>query len=1617
MNGIQVELRPILDEFLRNEASFYAHTRLNFISEQMNRLKPEIALLNPMVGNRKMQPLEDRMDRLSLESKSLNIQYKLDRMDDLATKALDLETDGSNAINEMGLVMVKVQETIKDVLDISEALGSGITPDLLRTSIKASEDLLESMMGIDFLPTRSKTVEELDMARTLMNNVTVWSAPVDLFQKSVMGTIERLDMLEEKIFDMDTQTKTAAQHIREANEINFRNKEPQASKKIEMINNIEEEIREKQTLGDDLVSQSEGFTETARESYDDVRSKNDDIKTKIDDFDKRIATYSEETDVLFDLKRQAAEKAEELTNNANELERVAQQSQSPAEAAIHAATAYENILAAVETSEIAANDALKDAKAAAEMSDGVQLKAKNSMIRIEETSYGANGASNLPYIVRDELSPKLISSKAGIEYLTGRNKETKQNLEETNNKLEKLDDLRNNITETKKYSEDSLKDGIDVLASIKARANQISSKKKIADVVRDSNSELELAKTNVKKTLNEYESKSERSKREANQENNISNRLQKLQDRKAIIEATGNINADLLKSIKEKVGQARKLLGTITKPSVSFKRGSTLEVKNPDNLESLATKTDISFYVSGVGVAANDTMSTDGKKDTRAFLFYLGNLEGTRQKVSQVLTDDYMAIQVGTEGSVSLTMDLGSGPLTLTSTQPLKSTEWSQVEVNRVGRNVDLVVRTEAGRGEITEDVVSGTFPLLNKEGKPFLSGSVFNLHPDLSRIFVGGFPTEDTPVQEAVRATDMTGKIEGLKIGGKEVGLWNYKAATLIEGANTRNKFLPTENNEMRFEGDGYVRLDPVEYYLEMTEKNMVQFKFKAEALNGLMFLAGSVENGFIALKLDGGKVVFSYKIGSDGDLVNVESYVVDLGVFYIVRAERDGRGGYLYLNGQLVGQGASQQYNLALVSVTDLLFGGYPGTDYQTTGYNFQDTGFTGCIHSASIAKDQINMSPESNVTNVNMYPSCEKEVQNTLSFNPGSPGYVQLDSQEVNGSITVSFMFKTSAPQGLLFYMKDRDVNEFGDHFSYLSLSMLDGALYLYAFPDIRIVTKDPQTQQFVTFNDNNWHLASITVIEEPRKTIFLQIDDFFEANSGQKENLPPLRGTEYETYFGGISEDLRLRLQPDVTKNDGPFIGCIKDAIVMEEYVDFQESPSITGARLGECGTGGQVIDRVPTTTETSVTTDDPEETSEPEYNIIDLFPDANYGSEPQTEGRCGLPSSPALDPDLNIESGFRFGVKTGSYVEYQKKNLQEMVGEKSRFKIDFKTTHTDGLIFFMAGETGKKDFMALYLKNGKLVYSFDLGSGKSNLATEDPVNDGKWHTAEFSRVKSNGKLVLDSIEVKVEEYNRRSGGATTSLEVKPNIWLGGLNETYRSDENIRMSIMNGARGDVPGYVGCLRNLKYEVTKNGKRRMRGLGTKWTKNNLVIPCSDKVESGFFFGPKGGRIRAQRKFRVGLDFDITMKIKPRNMTGILVAVRGRRDYLILHMKDGYIEFQVDNGRGAIVAKYEPKNDKYEFCNGEWHEIHAVKAKNVVTLAVDKVFAQPGIGVPGVSSTDTNNPIFLGGHPRPGKFKLSRDEVSYSGCMKDVVIESNPVEITPDMIVGDIHSHVCPTI
>lgn len=74
-------------------------------------------------------------------------------------------------------------------------------------------------------------------------------------------------------------------------------------------------------------------------------------------------------------------------------------------------------------------------------------------------------------------------------------------------------------------------------------------------------------------------------------------------------------------------------------------------------------------------------------------------------------------------------------------------------------------------------------------------------------------------------------------------------------------------------------------------------------------------------------------------------------------------------------------------------------------------------------------------------------------------------------------------------------------------------------------------------------------------------------------------------------------------------------------------------------------------------------------------------------------------------------------------------------------------------------------------------------------------------------------------------------------------------------------------------------------------------------------------------------KRFSVGRVFEMTMEIKPRSINGVITSVHGRRDFVLLQLRNGSLELSVDNGKGIITATYEPSSP-WSFCDGKWHSV-----------------------------------------------------------------------------------------
>ncbi|KAM6434636.1 basement membrane-specific heparan sulfate proteoglycan core protein isoform 6-T6 [Liasis olivaceus] len=109
-----------------------------------------------------------------------------------------------------------------------------------------------------------------------------------------------------------------------------------------------------------------------------------------------------------------------------------------------------------------------------------------------------------------------------------------------------------------------------------------------------------------------------------------------------------------------------------------------------------------------------------------------------------------------------------------------------------------------------------------------------------------------------------------------------------------------------------------------------------------------------------------------------------------------------------------------------------------------------------------------------------------------------------------------------------------------------------------------------------------------------------------------------------------------------------------------------------------------------------------------------------------------------------------------------------------------------------GEPGKgKDFISLGLKDGHLLFSYQLGSGEANIRSEDPVDDGEWHRVTAVREGKRGFLQVDGEEAVTGE----SSGRNVMVNTKGRIYIGGAPE---------VQTLTAAKY-ASGITGCIKNV--------------------------------------------------------------------------------------------------------------------------------------------------------------------------------------------------------------------
>lgn len=165
---------------------------------------------------------------------------------------------------------------------------------------------------------------------------------------------------------------------------------------------------------------------------------------------------------------------------------------------------------------------------------------------------------------------------------------------------------------------------------------------------------------------------------------------------------------------------------------------------------------------------------------------------------------------------------------------------------------------------------------------------------------------------------------------------------------------------------------------------------------------------------------------------------------------------------------------------------------------------------------------------------------------------PGYVRWQNFMSDG-LQVNLKFKTLASDGLIFYAINRDGNVATSY-----LSLVDGQLMFNSQgEEVRTSPSD------VKFNDNEWHVVTAT---HDQSALSLDIDD---TKSYITDSTPSSLHFLYgNLYIGGLPSNLN----PDSTIV--PFVGCIGDATLNGEIINFANTTEKPHAFLGKCKGGDQ-----------------------------------------------------------------------------------------------------------------------------------------------------------------------------------------------------------------------------------------------------------------------------------------------------------------------------------------------------------------------------------------------------------------------------------------------------------
>ncbi|XP_066096102.1 pikachurin isoform X2 [Saccopteryx bilineata] len=590
------------------------------------------------------------------------------------------------------------------------------------------------------------------------------------------------------------------------------------------------------------------------------------------------------------------------------------------------------------------------------------------------------------------------------------------------------------------------------------------------------------------------------------------------------------------------------------------------------------------------------------------------------------------------------------------------------------------------------------------------------------------------------------------------------------------------------QFFGHSYVTFEPLK---NSHQAFQITLEFRAEAEDGLLLFCGenAHERGdFMSLALIRRSLQFRFNCGT-GVAIIISENKVKLGAWHTVMLYRDGPNGLLQLSNNTPVTGQSQGQYSKITFRTPLYLGGAPST-YWLVRATGTDRGFQGCVQLLMVNGERIDMRPwplGRALSGADVGECSSGICDETSCINGGTCTAVRADSYiclcplgfkgrhcEDAFTLTIpqfreslrsyaatpwpleprhylSFMefeitFRPDSGDGVLLYSYDTGSKDF------LSIGMAGGHVE-FRF-DCGSGTAVLRSEDPLALG--HWHELHVS---RTAKNGILQVDKQ-KVVEGMAQGGFTQINCDTDIFIGGVPNYDEVKNKSGILK---PFSGSIQKITLNDRTIhvkhDFTRGVNVENAAhpcvVGPCAHGGSC--------------------------------------RPRKEGyECDCPLG---FEGLHCQKAITETIETPqfigrSYLTYDNPDILKRVsGSRSNVFMRFKTTAKDGLLMWRGDSPmSNSDFISLGLRDGALVFSYNLGSGVASIMVNGSFNDGRWHRVKAVRDGQSGKITVD-------DYGARTGkspGRMRQLNINGALYVGGMKEIA----------LHTSRQFLRGLVGCI-----------------------------------------------------------------------------------------------------------------------------------------------------------------------------------------------------------------------